>query len=144
MGEKLTQPPDIFFHSEPRLLVYRPHGILSEHRVNGIVAYLEQEEDENQSPFNRFTDLSRVDAFHLDVNAMIRISLYRRLAYGNYRPIKSAFYITSEAAANLVKVHVLLTNHSPIKARLFGEMEAAAKWLDVPQDLLEQETAPNP
>ena len=144
MGEKLTRPPDIFFHSAPRLLVYRPQGILSEHRVNAIVAYLEQEEDEAESPFNRFTDLSKVVALHLDVNAVIRISLYRRLAYGNYPPIKSAFYVNSEAAASLVKVHVLLTNHSPIKARLFDKLEAAAKWLEVSPEILELETASNP
>lgn len=132
---------DILFHSGPRLLVYRPRGILSEHRVNGIIALLEKEEDEGDLPFNRFTDLSKLEALQMDVNAMIRISLYRRLSYANYSPIKSAFYVTSNEAADLVKVHVLLTNHSPIKARLFYDLDDAAHWLEVPRELLEAETA---
>lgn len=130
-------PPGVEFRSEPRLFVYRPVGALSEHRVNGVIAFLEKEEDEAEAPFNRFTDLSKVDTLNLDVNAMIRISLYRRLAYANYPAIKSAFYVTSNAAAELVKIHVLLTNHSPIKARMFFDLGDAARWLEVSQELLE-------
>jgi len=124
-------PPDILFYQAERLMIYRPLGTLSEHRVNGIIQFLEKEEDEADAPFNRLTDLSWVDALDLDVNAMIRISLYRRLAYGNHPPIKSAFYVTTDAAAELVKVHVLLTNRSPLKVRMFDNLEAAAKWLEV-------------
>src|SRR4051812_264100 len=136
----LVIPPGILFHPGPRLLVYRPRGILTENRLNAIITYLEKQEDEGESPFNRFTDLSKLDALKLDVNAIIRISLYRRLSYGNYAPVKSAFYVTTEAAAELVKVHVLLTNHSPIKARMYDNVEAAAKWLDVSPGLLEADT----
>jgi len=123
-------------------MIYRPRGTLSEHRVNGIIAFLEKEEDEAEKPFNRFTDLSKLEALDLDVNAMIRISLYRRLAYGNHPAIKSAFYVTTDSAADLLKVHVLLTNHSPIKVRMFGELEPAAKWLEVPPDILKSEAQP--
>jgi hypothetical protein len=134
-----TLPPGILFHRERRLLVYRPRGTLNEHRVNKIIAYLEKEEDEAESPFNRFTDLSKVDVLDLDVNAIIRISLYRRLAYGNYPPIKSAFYVTTNAAAELVKVHVLLTNHSSINAKMFHDLDDSARWLGVSRELLELE-----
>ena len=134
-------PPDVLFHSEARLLVYRPRGILSEHRINAIIAFLEKEEDAAYTPFNRFTDLSKLDALDLDVNAMIRISLYRRLAYGKYPPVKSAFFVTSPDTVRLLKVHVLLTDQSPIKARMFGEMQNAAKWLEVAPELLERESS---
>lgn len=138
---KQSLPPDVLFHSEARLLVYRPRGILNEHRVNAIIAFLEKEEDAADTPFNRFTDLSKLDALDLDVNAMIRISLYRRLAYGKYPPVKSAFYVTTPDTVRLLKVHVLLTDHSPIKARMFGEMQNAAKWLEVAPELLERESS---
>lgn len=134
---KPTVPPDIQFHPGPRLMVYRPRGILSESRVNAIVAFLEKEEDEAESPFNRFTNLSKLDALDLDVNAIIRISVHRRHAYEKYPPVKSAFYVTTESAAELVQVHFLLTNHSPLKVRMFRELQIAAKWLDVSRELLE-------
>src|SRR3954462_1684588 len=130
-------PLDIVFHSEPRLMVYRPRGTLSEYRINSLIEFLEKEEDAAEKPFNRFTDLSQVAALDLDVNAMIRISLYRRLAYGNYPPVKSAFYVTTKSAAELVKVHVLLTNHSSIRARMFDKLDIAAKWLEVSPEILE-------
>jgi hypothetical protein len=140
MPMKHSLPPDVLFHPTPRLLVYRPRGILGEHRVNEIIAFLEKEEDAAEIPFNRFTDLSKLDALDLDVNAMIRISLYRRLSYGNYPPVKSAFHVTSPDAVRLIKVHVLLTDHSPIKARMFGEMKNAAEWLEVSEELLRRES----
>lgn len=120
-------------------MVYRPRGILSENRVNAIVAFLDEEEKEAESPFNRFTDLSELEAIDLDVNAMIRISTYRRISYGNSARVKSAFYVTTESAAELVKVHFLLTNQSPIKVRLFREIAPAAEWLEVPRELLAAE-----
>ncbi|MFL6590652.1 MAG: hypothetical protein ACJ8M4_10830 [Chthoniobacterales bacterium] len=134
-------PLDIVFHSEPRLMVYRPRGTLSEYRINSLIEFLEKEEDAAEKPFNRFTDLSQVAALDLDVNAMIRISLYRRLAYGNYPPIKSAFYVTSDGAADLLKVHVLLTNHSPLKVKMFDKLEFAANWLEVSPEILESDSA---
>jgi hypothetical protein len=110
--------------------------------VNVILAFLDQEEDEAESPFNRFTDLSRLDAIDLDVNTMIRISTYRRITYGKYPPVKSAFYVTTEGAAELVKIHFLLTSHSPLKVKLFREVKAAAEWLDVSPELLRLDAPP--
>jgi hypothetical protein len=132
-----AMPPEIGFHAAERLMIYRPLGTLTEHRVNAIIQFLEKEEDGAEQPFNRFTDLSKLEALDLDVNAMIRISLYRRLAYGNYPPVKSAFYVTTKSAAELVKVHVLLTNHSSIKARMFDKLDFAVKWLEVSPEILE-------
>ena len=133
---KLPAPPGIYFHPGPRLMVYTPRGTLSEDLINVVITFLEQEEDEAEAPFNRFTNLSKLDAIDLDVSAMFRISLYRRLAYANYPPVKSAFYVTTASAAELVKVHILLTDHSPIKVGMFTDLGSAARWLDVPLKLL--------
>ena len=117
-------------------MIYRPRGILTEARILEVVSFLDDAEDHAKGPFNRFTDLSKLDALDLDFKAMIGISLHRRLAYAQYPPIKSAFYVTSPAAARVVRVHVLLTDHSPLKARMFKELEAAAEWLGVSVDIL--------
>jgi hypothetical protein len=130
-------PPDILFHAGLHLMVYRPRGILSEQRVQGIIDFLEMEEDQAETPFNRFTDLSKLEALDLDLKAMIRISLYRRLAYGKYPPVKSAFYVTSPAAARVVRVHVIVTDRSSLNVRMFLKMSAAATWLGVPPAILE-------
>ncbi len=37
-------PPDLRFHSDIRLMVFKPHGILDEKRINTVVEFVEQEE----------------------------------------------------------------------------------------------------
>jgi len=37
-------PPDLRFHSDIRLMVFRPYGILDEKRINTVVEFVEQEE----------------------------------------------------------------------------------------------------
>jgi hypothetical protein len=124
-------------------MIYRPRGILSEDKVATILEFLEQAENKAVRPFNRFTDLSKLDALDLDFKTMIRVSLHRRLFYAQFPPIKSAFYVTSPAAARVVKVHVILTDHSPLVVKMFKELIAAAKWLDVALNTLESQGKPH-
>jgi hypothetical protein len=124
-------------------MVYRPQGILTEGRLQAIIEFLEKAEDKAKAPFDRFTDLSKLDALDIDFKTMIRISLHRRLSYAQYPPIKSAFYVTSPAAARVVKVHVILTDHSPLKCKMFRELDAAARWLDVPRSTLQSYGRPH-
>ena len=133
---KTGLPRDISFHAGPRLMIYRPRGILNETRLREIVHFLEEAEDRAAGPFNRFTDLSKLDALDVEFKSMISISLHRRLSYTKHPPVKSAFYVTSPAAARVVKVHVLLTDHSPLQTKMFTELAAAAKWLGVLPDIL--------
>ena len=49
----------------------------------------------------------------------------------------SAFLVQDDAFAHYFKLHVLLTEHSSLKARIFNEREAAANWLNVPIERLE-------
>lgn len=136
-------PTDVSFRPGPRLMVYRPTGILTEKNLQAIVHFLEEAENKAKAPFHRFTDLSKLDALDIDFKTMIRLSLHRRLTYAKRPVVKSAFYVTSPAAARVVKVHVLLTDHSPLKARMFTELTSAAKWLDVPRSVLESEAKPH-
>jgi hypothetical protein len=140
---KVTLPPDVSFHPAPRLMVYRPRGILTEDRLQAIVEFLEKAEDKARAPFHRFTDLSKLDALDIDFKTIIRISLHRRLSYAQHPAVKSAFYVTSPAAARVVKVHAILTDHSPLEVKMFKEVEAAARWLDVPRSTLESYAKPH-
>ena len=140
---KTALPPDVSFHPSPRLMVYRPRGILTGARIAAITEFLEKVEDKAASPFNRFTDLSKLDALDIDFKTIIKISLHRRLTYAQYPRVKSAFYVTSAAAARVVRVHVLLTDHSPLEAKMFRELEAVAKWLQCSKTILESEGVPH-
>ena len=72
-------------------------------------------------PFNRFCDLSAVESFHLTFKYVFHVALHRRLSYAGRKPIKSAFYVTHPEAAQLVKIHALMTDQSPLNVEMFEE-----------------------
>jgi hypothetical protein len=129
-------PDDVEYREDARLFIWRPHGILEEAVVTKVLIELVRRETTAALPFNRFSDLSLVESFDLTFKYVFQIALHRRLWYVGREPIKSAFYVTHPEAAHLVKIHALLTDHSPLKVELFEELAAAAKWLGVPVESL--------
>ena len=55
--------------------------------------------------------------------------------------IKSAFLVPNAEVSRYIKLHALLTDHSPLNVRIFKEYAAAAKWLGVPVELLKSSGA---
>jgi hypothetical protein len=49
-------PPDVEFHEDIRLLIYRPQGVIDEAAIKRVVDVLEDLEAKLQKPFNRFSD----------------------------------------------------------------------------------------
>lgn len=134
---KMKLPRWVSFHHDHRLMVFRPLGILDEPEVERTVAMLEQLEKEADRPFNRFSDLSKLDAINLGFEFIFRISLHRRLVYSKSPPVKSAFYVTSPATNRIVRAHAILTDRSPLQVKSFKDLVLAAKWLGVPIEDLE-------
>src|SRR6266513_586368 len=129
-------PPDVEFHGDVRLLVWRPHGLVNKTAVNKIITVLGVLETTLKEPFNRFADTVGADAVDLNFEYIIRVSLYRRVAYGNRPPVKSAILATDSTLVHYGKVHALLTQGSPINARVFQDRGEAAQWLGVPIAIL--------
>ena len=117
-------------------MVWKPHGVLDQALVNEIVAFVEAAEERAQKPFNRFADLSALDAVDLNFRFVFHIALHRRLAFESHSPVKTAFYVTSPDTAHYPKLHAMLTDHSSLHVSLFTELAAAAKWLGVPVEAL--------
>jgi hypothetical protein len=133
-------PPDVAFHDDIRLLVWRPRGLLNKTAVNKIVTLLDQLELSLKEPFNRFSDTLAADAVDLNFRYIIHVSLYRRSVYANRPPIRSAILATDSTLIHYGKVHSLLTQGSPINARVFQERAEAAQWLGVPLERLSADT----
>ena len=129
-------PPSVQFHEDLYLFVWKPRGILHEATVNKVLIDLLRYECRVSHPFNRFSDLSELQAFHLTFNYVFHVALHRRLAYAGREPVKSVFYVTHPEAAQLVKFHAIMTDHSPLKVEMFEERAAAARSLGVPIESL--------
>jgi hypothetical protein len=132
----LKLPAHVLFRKELSLMLWKPHGILDEVVVNEIVAFVEAAEERAQKPFNRFADLSALDAVDLNFRFVFHVALHRRLAFQSHPAVKSAFYVTSPATTHYAKLHAMLTDYSPLDVALFTERAAAAKWLGVPLEAL--------
>lgn len=132
----MKMPSDVQFLEDVRLLIYRPRGLLNEAVINRIVHVLDALEATSKEPFNRFFDTLGHDAVELNFRYVIQVALYRRANYANRPPIKSAILATNATIILYAELHALLTQDSPIRARIFQDREEAARWLGVPLGLL--------
>jgi len=126
------------FHEHLHLWVWRPRGIRDKAMIDDIIECIKAKEGKVGKPFNRFTDLSVIDAIDLHFKYVFHVALHRRLSYLHRPPLKSAFYVTSPATAHYVKIYALMCDHSPLRIEMFKERAAAAAWLDVPIGFIDQ------
>ena len=129
-------PPDIEFHEDIRLLIYRPHGSMNEEAVSKIVSVVEDLEAKLQRPFNRFFDTLGHDEVELNFKYVIQVSLCRRLSYMGHPPVKSAILATDSTVIHYARLNAVLTQGSPIHVRIFQDRNEAAQWLGVPVERL--------
>ncbi len=133
--------PEIEFHDDIRLLIYRPRGVLNEAAINKVLSSLEDLEAKLQEPFNRFFDTVAADEVELNFKYIIQVSLHRRLSYAGRPRVKSAILATDSTMIHYGRLHALLTQGSPINVRIFQDRAEAAKWLGVPIQRLTTDTA---
>ena len=129
-------PPEIQFHEDIRLLIYRPRGLLNEAAINKVLSSLEDLEAKLQEPFNRFSDTLAADEVELNFKYIIQVSLHRRLTYAGRPPVKSAILATDATMVHYGRLHAVLTQGSSIKVQVFQDRKEAAQWLGVPIALL--------
>jgi hypothetical protein len=137
--KKMMLPPEVQFHEDVHLFVWKPRGVLDEAALNKVLGCLEDLEAKLQAPFNRFADTLGAHEVELNFKYIIQVSLHRRLAYAGRPPVKSAILATNATAIHYGRLHALLTQGSPIKVRVFQDREQAAQWLGVPIELLAAE-----
>src|SRR6476646_6411002 len=133
---KLKLPARVLFRKDLSLMLWEPHGTLDEVFVNEIVAFIDIAEEKASKPFNRFTDMSALDMVDLNFKFVFHVALFRRISATPKPTVKSAFYVTSKAAAHYARLHAMLTDHSPLEVCLYTSRVEAAKWLGVPVDAL--------
>ena len=129
-------PPDVEFHRDIRLLIYRPRGLIDEAAINNAISVIEDLEAVTQEPFNRFSDTSKTHEVELNFRYVIRVFLPRRLSHKGRAPVKSAILATDSTLVHYARLLALLTQGSSIKVQVFQDHKAAAQWLGVPLELL--------
>jgi len=128
--------PDVEFHEDIRLLIYRPHGVINEEAIKKVISVLEDLEARLREPFNRFSDTLGADEVELNFKYVIQVSLCRRLSYAGHPPVKSAILATDSTIIHYGRLHAVLTQGSPINVRVFKDRQETAEWLNVPIERL--------
>ena len=59
-------PPELEFHDDIRLLIYRPRGLVNEVALNKTLSALEDLEAKLAKPFDRFSDTLAADEVELN------------------------------------------------------------------------------
>jgi len=130
-------PFRVQFHAGHRLLVWRPRGLLDEKVFSEVIATVGQLEWELHEPFNRFSDTAGVSAVDINYEYVFTVARYRRFAYADRPPIKSAILATHPTLVDYGRLHALVTGGSSIDVRVFpDDRPAVAQWLDVPVELI--------
>ena len=91
----------VLFRKDLSLILWKPRGVLDQSTVNEIVAFIEAVEKRNSKPFNRFNDLSALDAVDLNFDFVFHVALGRRVSAAPKPAVKSTFYVTSPATTAL-------------------------------------------
>ena len=128
--------PEVEFHDDISLLIYRPRGVIDEAAVQRVVDVLEDLEEKLQRPFNRFFDTLGADEVELNFKYVIQVSLCRRLSYAGHPPVKSAILAADATMIHYASLHALLTQGSPINVHVFKDRQEAANWLGLPIERL--------
>jgi hypothetical protein len=129
-------PPELEFHDDLHLLIYRPHGVIDEAVVKKVVDIVEELETKLQKPFDRFFDTLGADEVELNFKYVIQVSLCRRLSYSGHPPVKSAILAADATMIHYARLHALLTQGSPIHVRVSKDRKEAADWIAVPLERL--------
>jgi hypothetical protein len=136
----MERPPEIEFHQDIRLLIYRPSGLIDEAAINKVISVIEDLEASTQEPFNRFSDTTEAHEIELNFRYVIQVSLHRRLFHKGRAPVKSAILATDSTLIHYARLVMLLTEGSSIKVRVFQDRNEAAQWLGVAIELLAKTT----
>lgn len=119
------------FHSDLALETWFPIGVLDIFIATFMAHYLAFEESVSEEPFNRFTDLSKLSAIHLDFKDVAKIVALRRASYDG-PPVKSAILAITTPAYGVARMFEALMEPSPIDVKIFRNAGDAAEWLGVP------------
>lgn len=129
-------PPEVTFHEDIHLFIYRPTGLVDEAAINKVIATVEELESQTLAPFDRLYDTSDARDVDLNFQFVTHASVYRRLARRGREPVKSAVVAKDSTLTHYGKLLELLTQGSSIKVRVFQNRTDAARWLGVPAERL--------
>jgi hypothetical protein len=126
--------PRTWYYPEHRLLVWFPRGVLNAAFADQVLEFAQMEERIQDTPFDRYTDLSGLTEIRLELDHLFKIASRRKRVA---EPVKSAFFASHSISFVVALMYERLMTKAPIQVRAFDQRKQAAEWLDVPLKVLQ-------
>jgi hypothetical protein len=128
--------PYAHYHPEWRLVTWHPDGVLDNERVDRAVEFLEMAEKFEGESFDRFIDMSGYSEIQVDLDHLVRVARRRRGYRG--RRVKLAFYAMRLISLAIARLYQEVLMGSRLEVAIFRDRAVAAKWLGVPESILQK------
>src|ERR1700748_138059 len=112
-------------------LLVHPTGVFNMKLAEEIVHFVEVWEVVRQEGFDRFCDLTGLDAIRLSASEIRQIARRRRLFNPNQVPVRTAFLAETTIGFATVAIYQDLLNSPRITVRSFRSIADASGWLRV-------------
>lgn len=126
--------PRTWYYPQWRLITWFPRGVLNAAFADQILEFAQMEERIQDTPFDRYTDLSGLTDIRLKLDHVFQIARRRRTVR---QPVKSAFVADKPISFVLAQMYEHLMEHAVIDVRAFRHRKLAAEWLEVPAGILQ-------
>lgn len=127
---------DVYVIEGDALMVARPKDILDAQTAERIVEFIEIKEEQLETGFNRFCDLTCLEGIQLSDAEVLRLADRRGAFNPNEILVKSAFLAAHPLAYGVARMYERMLHSPRIEVRIFTELAAAAEWLAVKPDRL--------
>lgn len=113
------------------LLVGRPRGVLDVVLATELIDMIAAKEASQAGDFNRYCDLSCVEAIRLTMADIEELAQRRRNYPRPRKPVKAALLVTSPLAYGIVHMYKVLLKGFPLTIKTFTSIRRAAEWLGI-------------
>ena len=127
---------DIYVVESDALMVARPKGILDAQTAERIVEFIEIKEEQSETGFNRFCDLTCLEVIQVSFAEILALTARRRAFNPNDIRVKSALLAAHPLAYGIARMYEQMLHSPRIDVRVFSQLEAAADWLMVKPERL--------
>jgi hypothetical protein len=130
----LTDFPDAVYYPKFRLMTWHPIGIFDAALADSVRQFIEWEEYIQDTPFDRYTDLSGITEVQVNLQRLSEVARRRRNVL---QPVRSAIFADKAHSFVIAQIYESLMEQAvAITVRAFREREPVAQWLGVPVAIL--------
>lgn len=141
ISRELPGPAFLRHYPGHDLVTWQPQGVLDDALLNQIAAWLVAVEKEMISG-RRFVDLSQLSSVAIRTRHLFEFAQKRAQEFTGTMPVRSALFSDDWVGFGIAQLYESLMKNTRIEVRAFQKRDEAAKWLDLPAEILSLKDVP--